>query len=173
MHAKTKSPSGFSAAVTGNGNGHNRKRRGTESPGNCRLSGYRTKQPCMKPCWRERKSVMNCACWSKGYFPQSPGRPQESTSAIPTAPSTATFPPSDRNIWCTASAESPDRTFGWTHHRCEDGPEHPRNPLSRGENHTGQCGTGAVRHQKNPATMKPAASTGGCPYKRMNDNEHQ
>lgn len=73
-----------------------------------------------------------------------------------------TIPPPDSNIRCSSSADCPDRTSGGKHLRCEGGPEHPRNHLSRGKNHAGQCGAGTVWHQKNPATMRPAAVTGGC-----------
>lgn len=93
--------------------------------------------------------------------PAEAGRQQESISAVTTnvqaLPSprlTAIF---GVHPQLTARIELPGK-----HLRCEGGPEHPRNHLSRGKNHAGQCGAGTVWHQKNPATMRPAAVTGGC-----------
>lgn len=94
--------------------------------------------------------------------PAEAGRQQESISAVTTNVQALPSPPPDSNIRCSSSADCPDRTSGGKHLRCEGGPEHPRNHLSRGKNHAGQCGAGTVWHQKNPATMRPAAVTGGC-----------
>lgn len=56
------------------------------------------------------KSVMSCVHWSWGF----PQRPEVSRKALPQSQQIHRHyhPPPDRNIWCTASPERPNRTSG-------------------------------------------------------------